>query len=285
MYKQHGYFMSIPFTYLIGWSALDKWYYGVRYGKSADPATLWTKYFTSSNYIRAMREKHGEPDVIQIRKTFTTKEAAGLWETKVIRHLKAVRSDKWNNRANAGKEYNLPPEKRARSHNTRQRISEARNMWLTKPENREKSARSARKVGRDSAAKIAAKAKERFADPEWKANVHDASHRTPEYVEATRIRTSELFKDDAYRERHLASVQTESYREKQRLDSLKRYENEEERRRHSETLKAANSSPEIRAMKSEVAKASSAKRIETRRKNNELREQGLLPPAKKRKMY
>ena len=62
---------NIPYTYLIGWSKLNKYYYGVRYAKNCHPSDLWTKYFTSSKYVKQFREENGEPDIIEIRKTFS----------------------------------------------------------------------------------------------------------------------------------------------------------------------------------------------------------------------
>lgn len=73
-----------PYTYLIGWPQLNTWYYGVRYCKGCRPSDLWTKYFTSSNRVKKFRVEHGEPDVIEIRKTFTDAESARLWEHKVL---------------------------------------------------------------------------------------------------------------------------------------------------------------------------------------------------------
>lgn len=57
--------MSIPYTYLIGWSWLDKWYYGLQHGRNAHPDNLWTTYFTSSPIVRDFRVEHGEPDIVQ----------------------------------------------------------------------------------------------------------------------------------------------------------------------------------------------------------------------------
>ena len=261
--------MSTPYTYLIGWSELDLWYYGVKFGKSADPEKFWVNYFTSSKYVKNLRDEFGEPDVREIRKTFNSKESASDWERKVIRRLGAVWSDKWINRGNGGHEFNPPPELRARSKTCRQKISEARKRWAAKPENRATVMEMALN-GRKGASKISAKAKERFADPEWKKNVHDASHQTQEHREQARIRTTELLKDETYRANHLAAVQSEEYRKKQGEDSRKRFADPAERKRHSDILKAANASPEARAKKSEAAKASTAKRLETRRRNAEL---------------
>jgi hypothetical protein len=262
--------MSIPYTYLIGWSELDLWYYGVKFGKSADPAKFWVNYFTSSKYVRDMRAEFGEPDVREIRKTFESKESAAEWERKVIRRIKAVWSDKWINRGNGGHEFNPSPEMRARSKSCRQKISEARKRWAAKPENREKAIENARRAGELGASKISAKARERFADPEWKRNVHDASHQTDEHREQARERTFALFQDETYRENHLSAVRSDEYRQKKRNETIARYADPAERKRHSDILKAANASPEARAKKSEAAKASTAKRLETLRRNKEL---------------
>lgn len=87
-----------PYTYLIGWSKLDRWYYGVRFAKDCDPDDLWTKYFTSSKYVKAFRKEHGEPDVIQIRKTFKDAKSAVLWEKAVLARINVVKKEKWLNK-------------------------------------------------------------------------------------------------------------------------------------------------------------------------------------------
>lgn len=86
-----------PYTYLIGWSKQNLWYYGVEFKKTAKPSNLWNSYFTSSNYVKKYHKQFGDPDVIQIRKIFETAEDALKWETKVLRRLKVIDSDKWIN--------------------------------------------------------------------------------------------------------------------------------------------------------------------------------------------
>jgi hypothetical protein len=90
--------ISLPYTYLIGWSKLDKWYYGVRYCKGCCPSDLWTTYFTSSPIVKKFRAEHGEPDVVQLRKTFTTPVQARLWEDKVHHRMNVVKSQRWLNK-------------------------------------------------------------------------------------------------------------------------------------------------------------------------------------------
>ena len=90
----------IPYTYLIGWTEHNRWYYGSKYGQDANPETFWITYHTSSEYVRKFREQYGEPDVIQIRRTFTTAEEAGAWENKVLRKLDVLRQEHWLNQSN-----------------------------------------------------------------------------------------------------------------------------------------------------------------------------------------
>lgn len=90
--------MNTPYTYLIGWTQLDMWYYGVRYAKGCHPNDFWKTYFTSSDYISNFREKHGEPDVVQIRKTFDNSEKAILWEHNVLLKLNIYENTKWLNK-------------------------------------------------------------------------------------------------------------------------------------------------------------------------------------------
>jgi len=88
----------MTYTYLIGWSLYDKWYYGVRFAKKCDPKELWQTYFTSSKHVKAFRKSYGEPDVIEIRKIFSCQDKAILWENKVLKRLDVIHKDKWLNK-------------------------------------------------------------------------------------------------------------------------------------------------------------------------------------------
>ena len=79
-----------PYTYLVGWSKHEKYYYGVRYAVDCNPTDLWQKYFTSSTKVKQLRKVLGEPDIIQVRKTFNTREQARTWETKVLKKMKVM---------------------------------------------------------------------------------------------------------------------------------------------------------------------------------------------------
>ena len=95
MKKQH-----IPYTYLIGWTKHNKWYYGVRYAKLCHPSDLWVEYKTSSNYVEEFAKQYGDPDIIQIRKTFSDVNSARKWEEKVLIRMNVIREEKWLNKSN-----------------------------------------------------------------------------------------------------------------------------------------------------------------------------------------
>jgi hypothetical protein len=74
----------IPYTYLIGWSTQNKWYYGCQYHGKSDPKDLWSHYFTSSEAVKSFREEYGEPDQILVCETFDTALEAKQWEEEVL---------------------------------------------------------------------------------------------------------------------------------------------------------------------------------------------------------
>lgn len=94
-----------PYTYLIGWTDHNIWYYGCQYGPSANPVNLWTKYFTSSKRVKSFCKEHGEPDVIMVRKIFESPDAAVRWENEVIRRLNAITQTKWLNQSIGGEKF------------------------------------------------------------------------------------------------------------------------------------------------------------------------------------
>ena len=151
-----------PYTYLIGWSHLNKFYYGVRYAQDCHPSDFWNKYFTSSKYVAECREEHGEPDIVQIRKTFDLREQARAWETKVLTRMKvAHREDFLNRRCSGMGGYLMTDEHRA---NQSKRMSA---LWKGKkktPEHIEKVAASKRgkHMSTESKAKMSNSLKEYF---------------------------------------------------------------------------------------------------------------------------
>jgi hypothetical protein len=81
---------------------LDKWYYGAKYGKDALPEYFWKTYFTSSSKVKEYRKIYGEPDVVEVRKTFGVDATACLkWEWRVLTKLQKRNSNKLLNKRRA----------------------------------------------------------------------------------------------------------------------------------------------------------------------------------------
>ena len=172
------------YTYLIGWSGHDLWYYGVRWAKGCSVNDLWTTYFTSSNRVAAKRVELGEPDVVEARKVFDTPQAARRHEARVLDRLGAVKSQRWLNQQNHGKNFNsCDPE-----------LRENINRAVKTPEHRAKMSRlmTGRRLSESSRAKISKGQLGRQSPmagknhtPEAKAKIGEASSkmvRTPEHA-------------------------------------------------------------------------------------------------------
>lgn len=86
------------YTYLIGWTEHQKFYYGVRYAEGCDPSELWVSYFTSSKAVSKFVEEFGNPDIIETRQIFSSKDKAIEWECKVLRRMKVIHRDDFLNR-------------------------------------------------------------------------------------------------------------------------------------------------------------------------------------------
>lgn len=100
-----------PYVYLIGWSHLDTYYIGCEYAeksKIAHPANLWTLYYTSSDDVKSFAEKYGNPDIIQIRKTFRTGDDTVKYESRILQRLDAKNHPKLLNRHNGDGKFGNP---------------------------------------------------------------------------------------------------------------------------------------------------------------------------------
>ena len=124
-----------PYTYLIGWSKLDKWYYGRRTAKNCNPSDLWVKYFTSSKVVKAFRIINGEPDVIQIRRTFSNHIECAKWECEVLRRIDAQHHPKLLNLLNGDFKYDMTGVKFSDEH--RAKMSDAAKGRIFSDETRE----------------------------------------------------------------------------------------------------------------------------------------------------
>ena len=122
---------NLYYTYVVGWSSLNKWYYGRRTSSKAHPKDLWITYFTSSKEVKAIQSIYGDPDVIQVRKTFTDKQNCIDWEIKVLRRLKVTESPKWLNISNGQRGVGGKPKGSKEKLSTRQKKSESQRGKVT----------------------------------------------------------------------------------------------------------------------------------------------------------
>lgn len=144
-----------PYTYLIGWSKLNVYYYGVRFSKGCSPDDLWKTYFTSSKHVSNFRKQNGEPDIISIRKIFDCADKARLWEHKVIRRLGAPKSSKWLNMSDNGNIFFYEGKRPPFTEEHRRKLSEANKKRKLSPEHKAKLI-AGRKASKNSPEHIAA---------------------------------------------------------------------------------------------------------------------------------
>lgn len=94
-------YTNTPYTYRIGWAQTGMNYYGVRYAKNCRPSDLFVSYFTSSKHVKNYIKQHGIPDIIEIRKIFTSETRivdAQTYEHRVLKKLKASARPDYLNR-------------------------------------------------------------------------------------------------------------------------------------------------------------------------------------------
>jgi len=114
--------VSNPYTYHIFCKPTNQHYYGVRLAKNCDPSDLWTLYFTSSSTVKRLIAEHGKDAfVINVRKTFDSKEKALKWEQTVLRRMKVLEREDWINSSIGTTHRCVEP----RSNLHRQRISQS----------------------------------------------------------------------------------------------------------------------------------------------------------------
>ena len=114
---------SIPYTYLIGWTTHNKWYYGRRTSKNCHPDELWKTYFTSSKHVAAFVVQHSAPDVVEVRKLFPGDPGrCAEWESRVLRRIDAQHSGMWLNMKNGDSNWDTTGRSFCLSEKTKARI-------------------------------------------------------------------------------------------------------------------------------------------------------------------
>lgn len=253
------------YTYLVGWTSLDKFYYGVRYSRKSNPENFWKDYFTSSEYVKEYREKHGEPDIIQVRKVFDDPDLAIKFENKVLTKLLSnnnINRNKWLNICSGQGSYSITDECIDKLSKSRKKYLENR---TDEQKERDYESRLRAANSEESKRKISDKAKERFADPEYRKHFKDNVWNNSEVKEKVLQKRNEWFSDEDNKAKWLASVQTEEYRDKQGKDSKERYSDPEYKQRWMESQKKARESdPDYIKKKSDAAKKCSGNVLATK---------------------
>lgn len=176
----------IPYYYVIGWTALDRWYVGSRYANSkrgiAHPSDLMVTYFTSSTkYVHPFIEEHGLPDVVWTYPCKTAYEAR-FGEYRIMNEFHNFISDeRWINKiingnyneqvgeliskARTGVKHTKPSWNKGIpcSEEVKQKISEANKG--------QKAWNKGRTISEEERAVLSAANKKRWEDPEFKAKI------------------------------------------------------------------------------------------------------------------
>jgi hypothetical protein len=97
------------YTYIIK-CPNGKSYYGYRSANKVSPEDdLWKVYFTSSKFIKELREQYDDSQFIAtVDKVFETGNEARAYEERFLTENNCVGSEDWLNKNNAGKEFVAP---------------------------------------------------------------------------------------------------------------------------------------------------------------------------------
>lgn len=89
----------MPYTYILEWAAHNKRYIGARWSKNCHPNDLWSKYFTSSKYVKQFVKENGAPDIILIDQVFDHQNDAIAREDFLLRKYNAPQNPIFLNKA------------------------------------------------------------------------------------------------------------------------------------------------------------------------------------------
>lgn len=269
---------SLPFTYLIGWTSLNKYYYGVRYGAKSHPSTLWKSYFTSSTYVKEYRELYGEPDIVEVRKVFEEGKDALEWERKVLLKILSSKNENrnmWLNVAKGQNEYSVNDE-------VIKKLSKSRKKYIvnrTEEEiERDKKSRIIASQNEEGRRKISEKAKARYQDPEYRKHFEVNVWGNEDYISKLSERTKEWLANEKNKKEWLEIMQSDEYREKQRKDSIERAKDPEYIQKLKDAQKKLKENdPEYLEKKRLNALKGTGNRLCTKYLNKLSEEQILLP--------
>lgn len=116
------------YTYYLHHRPTGLKYYGVKYSETANPSELWVSYFSSSSYVHRLIEMHGKDSFdISIRKIFSNKKKAILWEKRFLSKIDAKNRKDWLNMHNGDRNFfgSGRPVGFAHTEETKRKISES----------------------------------------------------------------------------------------------------------------------------------------------------------------
>lgn len=97
-----------PYVYIIRHIPSGKFYAGSRTAKGCHPSELWTKYFTSSNYVKELIGVDGiESFQTLIIFECNDKDEALDFETTLLKAVMAAKSISWLNRTNGDGKFSM----------------------------------------------------------------------------------------------------------------------------------------------------------------------------------
>lgn len=109
--------MSNPYTYYLYHIPTGFKYYGVKFGKRANPNLFWVPggYYSSSTKVKELIDQYGvESFKGSVRKIFNSAEDAIKYEYRFLRKINAVRKEDWLNQAAVSDKFYCIPSSEAR---------------------------------------------------------------------------------------------------------------------------------------------------------------------------
>src|SRR5574343_500837 len=95
---------NTPFTYLIGWSKTNMFYYCVKWLKGCLPSDIMNTYFTSSKIVQDYIKENDYPDIIIVDKIFDNNENAREYEHQFLKFHNAKYNPNFLNKTNGNKD-------------------------------------------------------------------------------------------------------------------------------------------------------------------------------------
>lgn len=200
--------MTTPYTYLIGWSNLDTYYYGRRTAQGCNPRDLWVTYFTSSPSVHQFVTDNGPPDIIQVRQIYdlnlTLQEKITkcvLWENKFLERVNAASNPKFLNKSNGDSKFDSTGMVTVIDRSTNKTKQITKIEFETNPNNY-----YAVRLGKVTAIILATNEITLVSSKEYKANRHLYRHVSEGIVTVTVKSSGEkktIFTTEFYNNRHL----------------------------------------------------------------------------------